>query len=208
MENIINIIKNSSSKAEVIESLKLNKNSGYSYKILNKYIKENDIDISHFTFSKSSYKIEDLINAVKNSLTISEVCRNLKIKENGGNFKSINNKIKINKIDISHFTGKAWNTGDRFIHNGIKYSTIDILVENSTYSRYHLKNRLINEGLLEYKCLICDNRGEWLNNKLVLQLDHINGKNDDNRIENLRLLCPNCHSQTSTFSGNNQKIKK
>ena len=208
MENIINIIKNSSSKAEVIESLKLNKNSGYSYKILNKYIKENDIDISHFTFSKSSYKIEDLINAVKNSLTISEVCRKLKIKENGGNFKSINNKIKINKIDISHFTGKAWNTGDRFIHNGIKYSTIDILVENSTYSRYHLKNRLINEGLIEYKCLICDNRGEWLNNKLVLQLDHINGKNDDNRIENLRLLCPNCHSQTSTFSGNNQKIKK
>ena len=208
MENIINIIKNSSSKAEVIESLKLNKNSGYSYKILNKYIKENDIDISHFTFSKSSYKIEDLINAVKTSLTISEVCRKLKIKENGGNFKSINNKIKINKIDISHFTGQAWNTGDRFIHTGIKYNTIDILVENSTYSRYHLKNRLINEGLIEYKCLICDNRGEWLNTKLVLQLDHINGKNDDNRIENLRLLCPNCHSQTSTFSGNNQKIKK
>ena len=208
MENIINIIKNSSSKAEVIESLKLNKNSGYSYKTLKKYFRLYDIDISHFTFSKSSYKIEDLINAVKNSLTISEVCRKLKIKENGGNFKSINNKIKINKIDISHFTGKAWNTGDRFIHNGIKYSTIDILVENSTYSRYHLKNRLINEGLIEYKCLICDNRGEWLNNKLVLQLDHINGKNDDNRIENLRLLCPNCHSQTSTFSGNNQKIKK
>lgn len=62
-----------------------------------------------------------------------------------------------------------------------------------------LKRRLINEKKLNYKCALCGNTGGWNNKKLVLQLDHINGDHKDNRIENLRLLCPNCHSQTETF---------
>ena len=61
---------------------------------------------------------------------------------------------------------------------------------------------------MKYKCAICGNNGIWNNQKLVLQLDHKNGDNTDNRLSNLRLLCPNCHSQTDTFSGRNIKIKK
>ena len=80
----------------------------------------------------------------------------------------------------------------------------EILVENSSYTnRTRLKERLIKEKLLEYKCSICQNNGIWLNKELTLQLDHINGINNDNRIENLRFLCPNCHSQTDTYSGKN-----
>ena len=69
------------------------------------------------------------------------------------------------------------------------------------------QSRLIKEGLLEYKCDICENIGEWYGNPLVLQLDHINGKHNDNNLDNLRLLCPNCHSQTDTFAGKNLKQK-
>jgi 5-methylcytosine-specific restriction endonuclease McrA len=82
----------------------------------------------------------------------------------------------------------------------------EILVENSTYTnRTALKTRLLKEGLITYECAICKNKGEWNGNPLTLQLDHINGINNDHRLENLRFLCPNCHSQTNTFSGRNKR---
>ena len=87
-----------------------------------------------------------------------------------------------------------------------KYSLEEILIENSSYTnRTRLKIRLLKEHLIEYKCAICGNKGEWNNQPLTLQLDHINGINNDNRIENLRFLCPNCHSQTETYSGRNKR---
>ena len=62
----------------------------------------------------------------------------------------------------------------------------------------------MQDNLLEYKCEQCGNTGEWLNQPLVLQLDHINGIHDDNRLENLRFLWPNCHSITETYAGKNK----
>lgn len=99
---------------------------------------------------------------------------------------------------------KPTTTNNRYSHP--KYDLKEILVENSSYeNRTRLKERLIKEGYLEYQCAICGNKGVWLDKPLSLQLDHINGINNDHRIENLRLLCPNCHSQTETFSGKNKK---
>lgn len=75
----------------------------------------------------------------------------------------------------------------------------DLLVSNRPQtSRKHLKRRLLKAGLLVNTCYICG-ISEWLGKNLILELDHINGKNTDNRLENLRLLCPNCHSQTMTY---------
>jgi 5-methylcytosine-specific restriction endonuclease McrA len=85
---------------------------------------------------------------------------------------------------------------------GAKKELNEILVENSTYDcRANLKKRLFDEGLLENKCQECGIDPEWNGKKLSLQLDHINGVNNDHRIENLRMLCPNCHSQTDTYAG-------
>jgi hypothetical protein len=80
----------------------------------------------------------------------------------------------------------------------------DILVENSSYKNVHLKKRLFKEGLLKEICYECKIT-HWNGKKLSLQLDHINGINNDNRLENLRILCPNCHSLTETYSGKNTK---
>jgi len=91
--------------------------------------------------------------------------------------------------------------------NGVvKIPLEDILVENSTYlNRQRLKIRLVNENVLKYECKgdNCTIQNSWNGKPLVLQLDHVNGVSNDNRLENLRFLCPNCHSQTLTYSGRN-----
>jgi Zn finger protein HypA/HybF involved in hydrogenase expression len=78
-----------------------------------------------------------------------------------------------------------------------------ILVVESTYARHNLKRRLLEENLMKYKCVCCDNEGEYNGKPLVLQLDHINGVNNDHRLENLRFLCPNCHTQQDTYAAKN-----
>ena len=90
---------------------------------------------------------------------------------------------------------------------GVSKPLEEILVENSNYSSSKLKKRLIYCGLKHDICEICGQKNMWNNKPLVLQLDHINGNHYDNRIENLRVLCPNCHTQTNTFSNKNKKVK-
>lgn len=80
---------------------------------------------------------------------------------------------------------------------------LEELLKREKTSRQHLKSRLKDADLLEQKCAICGIT-EWLNKELSLHLDHINGKKNDNKLENLRLLCPNCHSQTPTYGGKNK----
>jgi len=86
-----------------------------------------------------------------------------------------------------------------------RYSDDKVFSENSTFPRQKIKARIIKENLIEYKCLECNNAGEYNNKPLSLHLDHINGVNNDNRLINLRFLCPNCHSQTDTYSGKSNK---
>lgn len=146
---------------------------------------------------------EEFREIVKKSNSYSDCLRAVGLKTSGGSSTDVlKRRIKELNCSIEHFYISTGNSRD-------KYSLDEILVENSTYANIScLKRRLVNEGRLEYKCAKCGNKGEWLGEKLVLQLDHINGKNNDHRIENLRFLCPNCHSITDTYAGKNRAINK
>ena len=128
----------------------------------------------------------------------------LSLRSAGGNYRVINKYIKEYNIDISHFE----TNGERFIRmidNFVKKDISVFLVENCNCSRANLKRRLFEEKLLDNKCCICGQDENWKGIKISLILDHINGKHNDNRIENLRIVCPNCNAGLDTFAGKNNK---
>lgn len=143
---------------------------------------------------------EIFINAVNDSNSITDVLEKLGYsRASGSMWTLVKKRIKLMELDTSHFNPyKRENTSRP------KYTLEEIMVENSKYENIdRLKKRIIKEGLLEYKCSKCGNTGEWNGEKLVLQLEHKNGIHNDHRLENLEFLCPNCHSQTKTYSGRN-----
>lgn len=145
------------------------------------------------------YSKELLEDAVKDSFSIADVCRKIGLKPLGGNYKTVKNKLDLFNVDYSHFTGQTWNKGLKHCEKSSRFYLEEILQENVDYSSDLLKKRLINEGLKENKCECCGICEE----NLVLELHHINGNHYDNRLENLQILCPNCHSKTNNFRGRN-----
>ena len=143
----------------------------------------------------------ELIKLVSESNSLSEILR-----KQG---KSISgSSMSILKSNLNNYNIKYHFLDNKQSSNLYKKKTLsDILTENSTYSSHYLKLRLIKEGLKKDFCEICGQNNIWNNIKLSLQLDHINGNHYDNRLENLRIVCPNCHTQTSTFSSKKRKIK-
>ena len=139
---------------------------------------------------------EELINLVKESSSLSDLLRKQGKSPSGAAINVL--KSKLDEYGIPYF----------FIRekNPIKLIPLEeILKKDRPYSSNELRKRLISEGLKENVCEICGQIPEWNGMPLKLQLDHINGDHNDNRLENLRIVCPNCHTQTETFG--NKKTK-
>lgn len=142
---------------------------------------------------------------VAESLSVRQVLEQVGLVPAGGNYKTVHTRIKRLELDISHFTGKGWNAGPRYRMLGKPFSWDGILVKNSLYtSTFRLRNRLIEFGLKEARCESCC-LTEWLGNSIPLELHHANGVNNDHRLANLQLLCPNCHALTENYRGKNQR---
>ena len=144
--------------------------------------------------------------AISKSYSIASVCRYLGLKPAGGNYRIIHKAIEEYALDTSHFTGQGWNVGLQFKPKDIT-DIGDILIENSSYQSYKLKNRLLKEGLKNAKCECCG-LTEWRGKPIPLELHHINGNNRDHRLMNLQLLCPNCHALTNTYRGRNKSAHR
>lgn len=147
------------------------------------------------------YTKELLEENVKGCYSFAELCRRLRLAPEGSNPKTLRRKMDEFGVDYSHFTGKAWNKNpSNPVYKG-KY--LAKLCEHSSLNSSNAKNLVYKLGLKENKCEICGIT-EWLGKPIVCELHHINGDSTDNRIENLQILCPNCHSQTDNFRSRNR----
>lgn len=137
---------------------------------------------------------------------MSEVLFKLGYTVNGNSwgYSQIKRRMTDLNLDFSIFKGKQCVTTNKLSRI---INPKDILKENCKHLRSVLRRYVIKNNLIPYKCAICG-CVEWQGKTLSLELDHINGINNDNRLENLRFLCPNCHSQTSTYGSRNQQIAK
>lgn len=159
------------------------------------------------------YPENEFITLVKENYSLKSVCDYIKNYNNtkAGKNETVKKRIDYLNINITHFNqSKAklkWMKNNK---NNIGKTNIvrleDILIENTLRSGQRLIKKLCEEGLKEYKCELCGIGNIWNNKKLVLQLDHKNGVHTDNRIENLQILCPNCHSCTDNYCGKNVRL--
>ncbi len=146
---------------------------------------------------KKSWTNNQLEGAVCKSTSYRQVIKRLSLRPTGGNYEQIKKYIKENNLDITHFKGRGWNRGLQ----GLTIERIplkQILVKNSNFQSFKLKRRLFRAKLKPEYCEICGWSERTIDGYLPLELDHINGDRRDNRIENLRILCPNCHSLQPT----------
>ncbi len=150
------------------------------------------------------WTIGQLQKAAKNSTSIRQVLQKIGLREAGGNYAQIKKYLALYKVNTNHFKGKAWNKGMRYSLSS-RTPLKEILVRNSNYQSYKLKSRLFSEGFKKKRCEICGWAKESPDGRLPLELDHINGDSKDNRLENLRILCPNCHSLQLTHRGRNKR---
>jgi len=143
---------------------------------------------------------------VARSKSTTEVLRHFGLENKGGNNRTLKQRMVEEGIDASHLARCYASMVQQNIRN--KKPLSEILVEGSTYARNHLKERLLKEGLKQNICELCGQGGEWKGKPLTMVFDHINGVSDDNRLENLRMLCPNCNSQLPTHCGRNNERRE
>lgn len=199
--------------AEVIRELGLRPGS---YDLMWGHVRRTGVDASHIMVNaparrgprpggsggRRRWTDEQLTSAVVEASTYAEVLRALGYEPSGGIHSYIKAHIAWLGLDTSHFVGQAWNKGRTFPFRPSRPLS-EVLVENSTATSTSVRRRLIKAGLREPLCAWCG-LDEWRGQRLPLALDHINGVHSDNRLENLRILCPNCHSQTPTWCARNR----
>lgn len=155
---------------------------------------------------KRSWSDDDLVVAVEGSKSYRMVIKKLYLIPAGGNYVQVKRRINELNLSTAHFTGKGWNVGRVFVPKP-PIPIDQLLVEDIEFQSFKLKRRLFEAGLKLPKCELCGWAERSIDGRIPVELDHINGNIRDNRIENLRILCPNCHSLQTTHRGKNKKVK-
>ena len=147
--------------------------------------------------ASNRYTDEDVADAVARNVSMRQTLLQLGLAPLGGNYKTLRRRIEVLQLSTDHWTGQA-QKGSANKGGPVPTPLDEILRKGTLYKSYRLKARLIEAGHFEHKCYACG-LSEWMDQQIPLELEHISGDSTDNRLENLTLLCPNCHAQTSTY---------
>ena len=187
------------------------KPTGGNFRYIAARIRHVAVDTSHFRYGKGSTRFakltrDELEPLVARSTSYAQVLVLLDLPESGRPQRELSARLRELSIDTTHFRGSGWARGEtRASHPAVELATRkrmrpddDVFVANAApLNGRNIVMRMLARGV-QYLCASCG-ISEWQGKRLVLHIDHINGINNDNRFENLRLLCPNCHSQTDTY---------
>jgi hypothetical protein len=170
---------------------------GANYETVRRRIADLELDTAHFVGRRKTAitaSDEEIRSAVFSSRSLAQVLVKLK------------KRIESIGIDTSHFIGQGWRVGYRT--PSVPAKPLDeVLVEGRFTQSSDLRSRIVSAGLKKPQCEECRRR-TWNGKAIPLELDHVNGRRDDNRFHNLRLLCPNCHAQTPTYRGRNIGLRR
>jgi len=134
---------------------------------------------------------------------MAQVLRRLGLRAAGGNYEQVKMRINSLQLDTRHWTGQAHLRGKSNPHVR-KHPLKSILRRGTYYQSNKLRKRLLRDGVLEPRCSSCGGV-EWMGKSIPLELDHVDGDKTNNQLENIRLICPNCHALTPTYRGKNTK---
>lgn len=213
-ENLLATVSLSVNYKTILESLEIpvnNRNRKHLQELLDKYninirkapsclLNITDEEFTQYWYGSTSFaQVASLIQKTYEEYNLESI----PLPKN----KVIKDYAKNLNLSDEHMLGQAHARGKTFDNRHYK-SLKEVMIEDSNYSSLLLKKRLIKEGILDYKCVWCGNEGIWNEKEVTLQMDHINGNRTDQRLDNLRILCPTCHSYTVTFRGKNMKINR
>lgn len=143
--------------------------------------------------------LKQISKLVSENYNYATVLQKLNLSTSSGNYKVLKRFINENKLSVDHFLNRKETALKLFKDGKLNKTPVEeAFAKDSTYARYALKRRIIQEDLIVYECSFCKNKGEWMGNKISLILDHINGVRNDNRLINLRFVCPNCNAALPT----------
>lgn len=199
------LIKQHHTITNIVRFLTGGKNNDKIRAIVSQRIKQENLQLI-LRQQKFSYTVEQVKQAFKEAICWSDIFRKLNVSICGHNKKSIIEFAKLHGLEIPTFTkqqlAQAYKRGGK---NNIQI-TQTVYCENSKVARASLRQRVLRDDVLRpYICSVCFCEPFHNGKPLTLELDHINGISNDNRIENLRWICPNCHSQTTTYKGKNKR---
>ncbi|QES54862.1 HNH endonuclease [Streptomyces venezuelae] len=205
-ERLAEAARTSRTLSEALEKLGVDPKSG-SREYLRRRMNQLGVDVSHFERDGNRWTRTVLEEAVSTSSNMYAVLRYLGLDAVGGHHTHISRRVRSLGIDTSHFTGPSRTERMRVNHR--KRTADEILREDHSPHPTRTPGKALRRALLdlgvEERCADCGIEAVWMGEPLLLEVDHINGDWRDNRAENLRLMCPNCHSTTDSYRGRGKR---
>ncbi|MGV9878325.1 HNH endonuclease [Streptomyces sp. NPDC003006] len=166
---------------------------------LSRMLRAQHIDTRHFSHQRLLIREEDLRDLVRSCTSYADVMRGLGMEVNDTNHRRVRRTAARLHLDTSHFKRRAWGQPERPAPPSTAHRVLVVLPDDAGRTRRPQLHRALTEIGVPYQCAWCGSTGEWLGQSVTLQIDHVNGDWRDNRRENLRYLCPNCHALTETW---------